>query len=605
MNILHLLSQTHLTGAEVYATTLIQNQFEQGHKVFQISNGFYYPSSAQQTALNVECHSKIDFFKNVLSLREFIKNNNIQVIHSHSRAAAKLAFYSTLFSRVAHVSTVHGIQHSSISKKLFNQYGQMIICVCENIKTHLITDFSYNKRRLHVVANPISGSHFSFQKKTFNFSNKIAIAIVGRTTGPKGLRTELALKSLLGPLAKNLNVSITLVGGSQEQLNLPPDLKKQIVEMSPAQLFSSDYQKFDLIIGSGRVCMEALLSGVPTIAFGEARYCGLITADNFEEFLQSNFGDIQQHSLFPTLTDQQLYNDLNNLIELVAKNKIDLFYLSELAKKQFDLNTLSQKIIRLYESAYFLKNYARWIPVLMYHKIPKTKIASQHKIYVTEADFEKHLSFFKKMGFTTLTFSELALYRKGLLSFKSFPRKPLILTFDDGYRDNLENASPLLKKYGYKAQLFLLANSQINSNNWDASSNEPTHEIIANEERQLWKNSAFEVGSHGFTHKKISTMTHEEIKSELTLSKELLQKEFSSDINTYAFTYGDTNLTAKTMTQEAGYEYAVNTDSGGLLLEEDPYAIFRVNIFPDENAWSLFKKTSKWYRYYYFLKRNK
>jgi hypothetical protein len=59
------------------------------------------------------------------------------------------------------------------------------------------------------------------------------------------------------------------------------------------------------------------------------------------------------------------------------------------------------------------------------------------------------------------------------------------------------------------------------------------------------------------------------------------------------------------MVQRAGYEYALNTDTGGMLMEEDPYSIFRVNIFPNETTSSLSKKTSKWYRRYYKFKRNK
>ena len=123
MNIIHLLSQNHLTGAEVYAVTLAQKQMQQHHQVYQVSNGFFYESPAPQFKLEVETRSQLTFFKNVLWLRNFIKKNNIQVVHSHSRAAAKLAFYATLFSRTAHVSTVHGIQHSSFSKKLLNIVG--------------------------------------------------------------------------------------------------------------------------------------------------------------------------------------------------------------------------------------------------------------------------------------------------------------------------------------------------------------------------------------------------------------------------------------------------------------------------------------------------
>jgi hypothetical protein len=54
-----------------------------------------------------------------------------------------------------------------------------------------------------------------------------------------------------------------------------------------------------------------------------------------------------------------------------------------------------------------------------------------------------------------------------------------------------------------------------------------------------------------------------------------------------------------------GYDFAVNTDSGGLHHEENPYAIFRINIFPEDGPAQLRKKTSSWYRKYFYLKRGR
>ncbi len=100
-------------------------------------------------------------------------------------------------------------------------------------------------------------------------------------------------------------------------------------------------------------------------------------------------------------------------------------------------------------------------------------------------------------------------------------------------------------------------------------------------------------------------MTDEEAFHELQASKESLEKEFGLPVNTYAFTYGITSPKAAQLAFTAGYDYAVNTDTGGLVLEESPYQIFRVNIFPEESSLSLWKKTSSWYRKYYFRKRKK
>lgn len=610
MEILHLLSQNHLTGAEVYAVTLGQEQKRLGHDVHQISNDFFYPTSLFQTRMSVETKSRFRFLLNVLRLRKYLRRNKIDIVHAHSRAASKLAFWATFGTGIAYVSTVHGQQHSSFSKKLFNQYGQFMIAVCENIQTHLKQDFNYPAELIRVIRNPIDPKLFYFSDRKSQQGplkeRTLQIAIIGRTTGPKKERTEQVLTSLFD-LLPNLHsrFEITLVGGKLGDIALPPHQRELIRETQAAHLTTEVYEKFDLVVGSGRVCMEALLSGTPTIAFGEAQYIGLVRNAHFNMAMRSNFGDIDPHSKNgPRLQLKKFEEDLKSVVsgEMSVQEKREL---SEKAYAEFAIPSIEAKMRGVYQSALFLKKYPYPIPVLMYHKIPNQEIQSQHKIYVTKVNFEKHLQFFKSQGFQTLTFSQLEKFKKQEIPFKEFPKKPLMLTFDDGYRDNLENASPLLKKYGFNAQIFLLADPQIASNAWDASKTEPSHEIVSGNDRQRWILSAFEIGSHGFSHKKITEMSTEEAFAELRNSKLALEKEFQTPIQVYAFTYGDTNKDMAALAEAAGYSYAVNTDTGGILIEESPYEIFRTNIFPNETRWSLMKKTSRWYRRYYRWKRNK
>ncbi len=609
LKILHLLSQNHLTGAEVYAATLARVQKSSGNTVHQISNGFFYPTEALKISLSVETKSQIKFIKNIFWLRSYIRKNGIEIVHAHSRASAKLAFWSTCGSQVAYVSTVHGKQHLSWSKKLFNQYGQFLIAVCENISDHLLKDFKYRENLLRVVRNPIDFVLFNFRpqsKKNLLSNQPLRIGIIGRTTGPKKERTEQLLHALFeAATTLNAKFTIDLVGGNKKDLAFSKTELEAINEIQIASLSSENYAKYDVIMGSGRVCIEALLTGVPCIAFGEAHYVGLIRHAHFNLALRSNFGDIDlQNEIGPQLNQKKFYEDLSTISKGELGNE-ELQILADKARVEFSADSVAQQLLRLYQSALFLKKYPYSIPVLMYHKIPDQKIQSRHKIYVLKKDFEKHLQFFKQNGFQTLTFSEIEKFRKGETHFSQFPKKPLVLTFDDGYRDNLENASPLLKKYGFRAQIFLLANQNIIHNNWDATGTEPSHEIVGGKDRLRWLDSAFEIGSHGFSHDKITSMTTDQAFQELKDSKHSLELEFSRPVNVFAYTYGDTNKKSAGLAASAGYEYAVNTDRGGLRLEEAPFEIFRVNIFPNETNWSLWKKTSRWYRRYYYWKRKK
>lgn len=612
MNILHLLSQNQLTGAELYAVTLARAQIQNGHKVFQISNGFYTPTLAEKHCLEVESKSRIEFKKNTAWLVQFIQHNQIHIIHSHSRAAAKMATLALKklprSVKVGHVSTVHGYQHPSFSKKLFNHYGHFQIAVCNEVRSQLINDFNYNPRRIHVVPNPIDLKKFYWLNNKKNKSEKIKnlnIAIIGRTTGPKKNRTEIVLNELQQlSLKHKVEIKCTLMGGKISDL----DLKNQqlnITEKSVEELSSEMLSPYDLIIGSGRVALEALISGTPLIAFGESNYEGLITLENYKQALESNFGDIQSKPSALSIDSARLAQDFKKLINHQLTGD-ELFDLSNKTIEIFGLSQIYLKIQRIYESALLMAIYKKWIPVLMYHKIPNQALDSQHRIFVTKENFVKHLLFFKNKRFTTLSFQDIKNFSCGITPASKFPKKPLVLTFDDGYVDNLQNASPLLKQLEFKAEIFLLADTAITENYWDMKeSNEPRSEIVSGKNRSQWKNSGFSIGSHGWRHERITEMNSEQAEKELLTSKQSLEKEFLSSVVSFAYTYGDTSAQAAELAEKAGYSFAVNTDTGGFLLQEDPYQIFRVSVFPEDTELQLRKKTSSWYRKYYYWKRKK
>jgi peptidoglycan/xylan/chitin deacetylase (PgdA/CDA1 family)/glycosyltransferase involved in cell wall biosynthesis len=598
MNILHLLSQNQLTGAEVYACQLIEKQVQKNHKVIQVSNDFFYETKAQKICLPVENKSFLQFIKSVLTLRKILVTENIQIIHAHSRAASKLAFWARCGLKIGYLSTIHGRQHVSLSKKIHNIYGDFLVPVCENISVQLTQEFKYNVRRIKTVSNGIDPVKFQFKSRPVMDSKLIRIGIIGRDTGPKKLRTEIFIENLI-PILKDqgYQYQFTIIGGSKKNFKINVE---NVNYLNPKQLNSKFYQDFDLICGSGRVCIEALLSGLPCIAFGESIYCGLVTVENYADFKKSNFGDIGHDFNLPQFNKKQAEMDVQQF------TKIDTKSLADITAQDFDLDLISNQIERLYESSYFIRHWPKWIPILMYHKIPDQDLQSQHKIFVNKTNFKKHLQFFTSLGFQTLTFSELAEFRKAKKDFNHFPKKPLILTFDDGYVDNIINADPLLKEFGMTAQIFLLADSKVDSNRWDYDTNNSSQEfspIMPADQRTLWKKSNFQIGSHGIKHDRLPKMSWSEKKLELTESKKILESEFQTQINVFAYTYGDTNAECAKACEASGYDYGLNTDRGGLHLEEAPYSVFRVNIFPNESWLSLWKKTAPWYRRYYYFKR--
>lgn len=615
MQVLQILSQLELTGAEAHTLTLSQFLLEKGHSVTVVSNRLHLPTKSNFVAMDIHTDSSVTRWKNIFKLRRLIKERNIQIVHCHSRAAVRVGYWATLFLPVALVSTVHGRQHPSLSKKLWDQYGDRVIGVCDNILEQLRTDFKMNPRKMISLGNPVQ-----VPAEITDLTPKGRIAIIGRTSGPKGLRSFDLLKELAQVLQDHPGFSIDIIGGSEKDLkpefvSILKDLQRRFSNrvnfLGHVNDLHQRYQNYDLIIGSGRIAIEAMMNQRPCLALGEYSCEGILKTPSYESAKRSNFGDMGAKDLETSFDYKEISEEVSRFLaqlnnsQTTSDLKEELQLLRAKVIHDFSTEQVCSKILEVYQSTYFQKLHPAHIPVLMYHKVPEVETPSKHRIFVTKSQFEKHLQFFKNNGFQTLSFTELDQYRRLEKPAREFPKKPLILTFDDGYVDNLTNAGPLLKKYDMKATIFLLADTNVRTNSWDADTGEPPSELMSLEQKQELKNFNFEIGSHGFRHQKITQMNAAEAKYELEASKRELEKQFGIQIPVYAFTYGITSPRDARLAQEAGYRFAVNTDTGGLHLEENPYAIFRTPIFPEDGPTQLRKKTAKWYRRYFFMKRGK
>jgi len=612
MIILHVLTQFAVTGAEVYAATLADRQCAEGHEVHIVSPYWHTETKATIHAIPMGQKPLGKRGWNVLQLAWLIKSINADIIHAHSRASSWVAHFATRITKTPFLSTVHGRQHIHPLKPSFDCYGQRIIAVCDALKIHLVEEMGYRKEKIKVIPNGIDFNDIQ-EKAAGEGLPKLSgysICIAGRTSGPKGERTAAIIEKCLPHWLKEVpNLNISIVGGSIELLN--PSAQEAWSAMAkeyPQQLHwygtVPDLAKYlkqsDLVIGSGRVAMEAVALGKVTLAFGESCYVGFVNAENYQEAFATNFGDIKALLPLAPVSWSQVQADV--LLGITAK-------LDESIRRKiitvFDAESVYQQIQQVYESLIWQSKYPKHIPVLMYHKIPEKPSESQHRIFVTKGVFAKHIQYLKQMGYKSLTFQEYDDYRNGKLPAKNFPKKPVILTFDDGYKDNLVNALPIMKAAGFKGVLFILADRSHTDNFWDVAKGETSEPLMTHEELLLMQKAGWELGAHTFTHSDLTTLSPTDSWNEIANGKQRIESEFSQDVISFAYPYGKFNEEVKEQLLDAGYKYAVVIDAGGLHLEEDPLEIFRVYMFPEDGLLQIRKKAASWYRAYFRKKRGR
>lgn len=218
----------------------------------------------------------------------------------------------------------------------------------------------------------------------------------------------------------------------------------------------------------------------------------------------------------------------------------------------------------------------RMIKVLMYHRVVESgELSRTHWTCVDTQEFRRQLQLLDRWGFTTITFEDHRLYLAGDLNL---PRRPVILTFDDGYDDVYTNAFPILKEFGMKAVVFVLGNREIKKNFWDEPLNLPTASLMGEQQIVELHAAGFEIGSHTMNHPLLSTLSEDEAWEEISRSRMVLEILVNSSVRTFCYPYGDVNGSIKKMVEDAGYTVACSVYSGPAAFGTEPLETRRITI---------------------------
>ncbi|WP_240207241.1 polysaccharide deacetylase family protein [Vibrio sp. CyArs1] len=577
MNILMALSQLEVTGAEVYATTVGNELTARGHNVFYVSDTLTKPHKGDFFTLRFNKRSVPRRFWHVGYLIYLIKKHNIQLVHAHSRASSWSCHVACRLTNTPMVTTVHGRQPVHASRKKFHAMGDKALPVCEAIRDQLYNDLAVPLERMEVSRNGIETDKFQWLDTPQN--SKPVVTIVGRLSGPKG---ELCYR-LLDECLDAEKYDIRVVTGSKfesrfEKFSSSVNFVGYTDDV-PAMLGEAD-----LVIGAGRVAMEALLCGRPTLAIGEATCIGIVDENNVDSAMATNFGDIGPEDLDIDFTQ------IAALVEKGLSSSHCSQITSDTIRKNYSLTNIVDDIERIYQDI-CITTLKREMPVVMYHRFIKDDSGKGvHGTYLHIDMFDKHLALLKRMGFETLTFEDLKDGR--LIRRLEAGKRYIMLTVDDGYADNLELMLPVLQKYNFKAVVYVVTGETFNR--WDVENAENPEKSVnlmnAEQVKQLADSGLIEIGGHTLTHPRLSQLSKEQQQHEIQENKNTLETILGKPLTSFAYPFGDHNNDSKQLAKEAGYDFAVATDSGPLRFHQDRYQIRRIAIFPKTDVFGFWRK---------------
>jgi len=237
------------------------------------------------------------------------------------------------------------------------------------------------------------------------------------------------------------------------------------------------------------------------------------------------------------------------------------------------------------------------LPILMYHKVdrlPPPPGARYLRNYVLPEQFDAQLAALRRWGYETISFADWLAYRRGE---RTLPRRPIILTFDDGYRSTCEIAWPLLERHGATATVFLVSDLIGKTNAWDAREiQEPlldAAQIAAMRARQI------EFGSHTRTHPALTALPPQRALAELRDSRTALEQRLGQPVRVLCYPYGKHNAAVRALAREAGYEAAVIARRRLNSRATDPFQLTRLRIDTTTRLpslrWTMFQLRWLWW----------
>jgi len=214
------------------------------------------------------------------------------------------------------------------------------------------------------------------------------------------------------------------------------------------------------------------------------------------------------------------------------------------------------------------------VPILMYHyisELPADADTYRVNLTVIPEKFDAQLRYLQEQGYHTVTLQDIY---DVLTTGRPLPEKPIVLTFDDGYKDAYTNAMPLLQKYGFVGEFFVLAT--------------PAHyespQYLTWTEMKAMADAGMAIQAHGRDHYDLTNRAYDFLVYQILGVKEAVEAHTEQPVRFFCYPSGRYDDNTLAVVESAGYLGAVTTKWGATQRLDNRYTWPRVRI---NGTWSL------------------
>lgn len=218
------------------------------------------------------------------------------------------------------------------------------------------------------------------------------------------------------------------------------------------------------------------------------------------------------------------------------------------------------------------------IPVLMYHSVSEPDVRFSHPYFQTGISsrvFEEQMKFLDENEYYSIDLSELP----DAIEKNTGGRRPVVITFDDGYKDFMFNALPIMEKYLFNATVFLPTGMM-----GSKSSMFGGKELLDWSDVRELRKQKVTFGSHSVNHRILKILPFKEMEAELRGSKNEIESRLGETVDAfsypYAFPEGNEDYLGEYfgILDRCGYRFAVTTVIGKVGKGDNPLALKRLPV---------------------------
>jgi peptidoglycan/xylan/chitin deacetylase (PgdA/CDA1 family) len=214
---------------------------------------------------------------------------------------------------------------------------------------------------------------------------------------------------------------------------------------------------------------------------------------------------------------------------------------------------------------------ARPVPILMYHHVAERPPSSlRHpRLWVPPARFARQMDALETAGYRPVTLGRVwrSWHGRGAL-----PSKPIVVSFDDGYADQVRNAAPVLAARGWPGVLNLVADRL------DVNGGIRRQDVL----RLLA--AGWEIGDHSLTHPDLTRVGRARMTREVRGSRRRLEGALGVAVRFFCYPYGRVDRRVRAAVRAAGFLAATTTRFGAAAPSDDRFALRRIQVTDESPA---------------------